>query len=172
MTTRESASHDSRRLVLMRHAKSDWGHSSLADHDRPLNRRGRRDAPKMARWLAEAGAIPDIVFCSSAARTRETVSLMTPEWDDTAEVSYCEKLYLATPETILKTATSDRCDARVLMVVAHNPGIAQLVCLLADQAIEMPTAAIAIFEVSVTDWSELRSSSPTKLIQFMRPKAL
>ena len=62
-----------RTLILMRHAKSDWGHAGLADHDRPLNARGTRDAPRMGAWLRGKGHLPDEVLCSTATRTRQTL---------------------------------------------------------------------------------------------------
>lgn len=176
MTTSQSdasaAQASKRLLILMRHAKSDWGNESLSDHDRPLNERGSGDAPRMAQWLAEIDAVPDRILSSSATRTRQTVTLMTPEWADEPDVSFSESLYLSTPETILSNVVSDGWDAQVLMVVAHNPGTSYLVSSLAGQMMDMPTAAIAIFEVEIEDWSQLRSSVPMSLIQFMRPKAL
>lgn len=159
-------------LVLMRHAKSDWSDGSLGDHDRGLNARGQRDAPRMAQWLAQLEIVPDRILCSSAIRTRQTVSLMTPHWPSQPEVSYCQSLYLSAPETMLETINSDGLDAEVLMLVAHNPGTTHLVGLLAGSYIEMPTAAIAIFQVDLSAWEQLRSSTPAELLHYMRPKAL
>lgn len=159
-------------LILMRHAKSDWGDPSLSDHQRPLNQRGRRDAPLMADWLATIDMVPDTILSSSAERTRETVALMTPQWSGQPMTSFCEGLYLATPESILSTIRSDAGDAMKLMILAHNPGITALTSGLADDFIEMPTAAIAVFKISTSDWSKLQSSTPIQLTQFMRPKAL
>jgi phosphohistidine phosphatase len=164
--------NEKKTLILMRHAKSDWGDASKSDHDRTLNERGQRDAPRMARWLSEVGAVPDLVLCSSAARTRQTVELMTPQWDNLPTTTPSQSLYLATPDSILRTIVSDGCDAETLMVVAHNPGTAHLVYQLAGQSIEMPTAAIAIFSVQIPGWSKLNTSSPIELIQWTRPKAL
>ncbi|GAA4444019.1 histidine phosphatase family protein [Novipirellula rosea] len=161
-----------RRLILMRHAKSDWADEGLSDHDRPLNKRGRRDAPQMAAWLREIDCLPDVVLSSSAVRTRETLELMQDSFRSDVIVSYSESLYLASPETICNVIASDSCDASTVMVLAHNPGMAYLVSQLAGQMVDMPTAAIAIFDVSITDWSKFRLSSPVKLEHFMRPKAL
>jgi phosphohistidine phosphatase len=176
MTEKTNPSSDPRGqdrvLILMRHAKSDWNDESLSDHDRPLNERGQRDAPRMAQWIAENDLIPDVILSSSSVRTRETVGLMTDEWSIEPTISLSETLYLATPEAILRTVRSDACDARRLMVVAHNPGMAHLVSSLGDQIIEMPTAAIAVFQLSDLDWSEVQSSTPMRLVHFMRPKAL
>ncbi len=172
MSTPQPSTGGQRCLVLMRHAKSDWGSESLSDHQRPLNPRGAKNSPRMADWLAEIDATPDLILSSSAARTRETVDLMTPQWAATPTTSFSDSLYLATPEAILSTVASDGLDARVLMVVAHNPGMAHLVSHFASRAIDMPTAAIAVFDVEISSWSELRSSSRAELIQFMQPKSL
>ena len=172
MTTLPSDSAGKRTLVLMRHAKSDWADSSLSDHDRPLNSRGQKAAPLMAYWLADNGITPEKILCSSAQRTQETVSLMTPCWESNPELSILEGLYLASPETILNTIASGGGDAAALMVVAHNPGTAGLASYLAQQAIDMPTAAIAIFKFSISDWNQLSADTQAELVDYMRPKAL
>ena len=161
-----------RRLILMRHAKSDWGDNSLSDHDRPLNRRGMADAPLMAKWLAENELIPDQILCSSAERTRETVELMVQAWPQETNWESADSLYLATPDTILSVIRSSFSGARKLMLVAHNPGMAYLASLLAGQGVDMPTAAIAVFQVPHSEWCDLDSETPLELTHFMRPKAL
>jgi len=162
----------SRYLILMRHAKSDWSDMSLSDHERPLNDRGSRDAPRMARWLQETELVPDLVLCSDSQRTRETFGLMQQEWGTDVEVSYSKALYLAAPEAILRTIHSDGCGARRLMLLAHNPGITHFVSKLAGQAVEMPTAAVAVFQLALDDWSQLKMGGSATLVQYMRPKAL
>ena len=159
-------------LIVMRHAKSDWSDVSLSDHDRPLNDRGCRDAPRMGEWLHEIGMVPDRVLSSTSQRTRDTVDLMLPTWGGEVEVSYSGSLYLATPEAILQTIRGDACDAARLMVLAHNPGITHFVSKLAGQSVDMPTAAIAVFQVDLDDWSRFALGGPAKLIHYMRPKAL
>ncbi|MDB4664588.1 histidine phosphatase family protein [bacterium] len=161
-----------RRLILMRHAKSDWGDKSLADHDRPLNRRGMEDTPLMAQWIAENDLLPDQILCSSAERTRETVELLLQAWSANPDWSLVESLYLATPHTIVSTIRSVFSGSETLMVVAHNPGITYLASMLAGKGIDMPTAAIAVFQVTNAEWCELDSETPLQLTHFMRPKAL
>ena len=163
---------EGRHLVLMRHAKSDWGDNSLSDHDRPLNRRGIADAPLMAQWLAENDLIPDQILCSSAERTRETVELMVQVWPGELSWSSADSLYLASPETIMSTIRSGFSGAKTLMVVAHNPGMAYLASMLAGKGVDMPTAAIAVFQANHTEWCDLDSETPLELTYFMRPKAL
>ena len=163
---------EARRLVLMRHAKSDWGDNSLSDHDRPLNRRGMADAPLMAQWLADKDLIPDQILCSSAERTRETVELMVPTWSREPSWSSADSLYLASPDTIVSTIRSVVSGARTLMVVAHNPGMAYLASMLSGKGVDMPTAAIAVFQVNHAQWCDFNSETPLELTHFMRPKAL
>ena len=163
---------EGRRLVLMRHAKSDWGDNSLSDHDRPLNRRGMADAPLMAQWLADNDLLPDQILCSSAERTRETVELMVQVWPGELSWSSADSLYLASPDTIMSMIRSGFSGAKTLMVVAHNPGMAYLASKLAGKGVDMPTAAIAVFQVNHSEWCDLDSKTPLELTHFMRPKAL
>ena len=174
MTADESGQSDQNtcQLILMRHAKSDWSDHSLSDHERPLNNRGRRDAPRMAQWLTEIDMVPDVVLSSSSVRTRETVALMVEQWTNEPVLSFTDNLYHSSAESILTVIRSDACDARRLMVVAHNPGMAHLVSGLSNQLIEMPTAAIAIFQLQLADWNHVGPGTPIDLIQHMRPKAL
>ncbi|QDT07690.1 phosphohistidine phosphatase [Rubripirellula lacrimiformis] len=159
-------------LVLMRHAKSDWGDPSLSDHDRQLNRRGLRDSPVMGQWLSQFGAVPDLVLCSSAVRTQETVDGMQEAWSTDPQLSVLDSLYLASPETIWRTAASEGGQHDCVMLIAHNPGISQLASMMADRGMEMPTAAIAIFRFDIADWSELSSGTEAEFVQFMSPKLL
>ncbi|UWQ16285.1 histidine phosphatase family protein [Jannaschia sp. M317] len=112
------------KLILMRHAKSDWHDPLQDDHDRPLNRRGRESAPKIGRWLRDMGHTPDLILCSTAKRTRETRALLG--FDDTPTVDL-DALYLADANMILAQATG--AGAQTVMVVGHNPGMAEAASL-------------------------------------------
>ena len=169
---REMSVGPCRHLILMRHAKSDWGDNSLSDHDRPLNRRGMEDAPRIAAWLEEQNLIPDQIICSSAERTRETVELMLSAWSQQPDWSSDESLYLAPPEAIVSVIRSGFAGSRILMLVGHNPGMAYLASMLAGKGIDMPTAAVSVFRITTDDWSDLDTGMPLELTHFMRPKAL
>ncbi|QDT08152.1 SixA phosphatase family protein [Planctomycetes bacterium K23_9] len=160
------------KLILMRHAKSDWSDGSMSDHDRPLNQRGQRDTPRMAIWLAEQDCVPEGVLCSTAQRTRQTVQLLGDSWENDLPVSFCDSLYLGSPESIFQTICSEGGDAACLLVVAHNPGMSQLASAMANQALEMPTASVAVFEVDVESWQLFGADTSLQLVQFMRPKSL
>src|SRR5216684_3200154 len=121
-----------RRLVLLRHAKSAW--PDLPDHERPLAKRGQRDAPATGRWLREAGLVPDRVLCSTARRTRETWQLMVPELGtEPPRVTYEDQVYAARRETLPDLARQTEPDACSMLIIGHNPGIRELVLMLAAE---------------------------------------
>ncbi len=148
-----------KRLILMRHAKSDWAHG-LADEDRPLNARGRRAAPVMAGWLATQGPgqdwLPDEVLCSTAARTRETLSLLNVD----APARFVPELYLASPVDLRKALRGAK-GQRVLML-GHNPGLAQWAEALIKappdhpKFAQYPTCATLVVDFAIQDWTDLQ----------------
>ena len=104
-----------RRLILMRHAKSDWSHGT-SDHDRPLNPRGRGAAEALGNWLRTEGLLPDAVLCSTAARTRETCALLNlPE---SCAVEHLRQLYLAEPSEIIANLRQ--------RATVHGTGVARI----------------------------------------------
>lgn len=140
-----------RQLILTRHAKSDWGDPTVADHDRPLNDRGRRDAPVMARRLAESGTVIERIISSTALRARTTAAAFGKALE--LEVELDHELYLASGHTLLQKAVE--AEAASIMLVAHNPGITDLAWSLSEGGIEhMPTCAVARFVWRTDDWNE------------------
>jgi phosphohistidine phosphatase len=155
-------------LLLMRHAKSDWNEAGLTDKERPLNARGRATAPIMAEWLTRQNHMPDLVLCSNAIRTRQTLELLMQHWTSSKEskpaislpqVHFDDSLYLASDtqlllvakESVASLASLDGPSWKCVLVLAHNPGLELLVSQLSDRPNEMPTGAIAIFESSDAD---------------------
>jgi phosphohistidine phosphatase len=150
-------------LLLIRHAKSDWGSRSLSDHERPLNDRGRRDAARMGRWIADHGVTPREVLCSNATRTRETLDLMLPAWSPPPHLSYRRDLYHAAPEAML--AALGKAEADCVALVAHNPGIGLLAGKLARKEPgharweDYPTCAVAVLTFDARHWADLRNGT-------------
>lgn len=126
------ASQRQRTLVVVRHAKADW--PDVPDHDRPLADRGRADAPEIGNWLVRNRIHPDRVVCSTAKRTRETWKLMGKVFDPKPHTSYDDRLYDASTQALLYVAQETEDDVDTLVLVAHNPGVASLVALLAGSA--------------------------------------
>lgn len=144
-------------LALVRHAKSSWSDRALSDHDRPLNDRGRAEAPRMAHQFAEYGFRPDTILTSTAVRARTTAELFAAELG-VAPIEEPE-LYGASAATLLQHATAD--GRRSVLVVAHDPGISVLAGRLSRNRIDgMPTCAVATFTWEGDDWSIVDAIDP------------
>ncbi|MAT81288.1 MAG: hypothetical protein CMJ29_06530 [Phycisphaerae bacterium] len=159
------------RLLLMRHAKSSWSDPLTSDHDRPLNARGRRDAPRMGRWLVSQSIRPDLILSSTAERARTTAQLIAGSWDSEPPVQLCRDLYHSTPETMRETLAVQCRDADCIMLVAHNPGIEDLVLESTSRAEHCPTAVIAVIDFDRA-WSDLLIDPSGSLAAIWRPKEI
>ena len=163
------------RLILTRHASSDWDEDCPTDHDRTLNAAGRRDAPEIGNWLARQGYVPDYVICSSAQRTRETWACLVPGLGYSGPCDYDHQLYLANPPYILLRLQQVK-EAQVVMVIAHNPGIARAANGFAAappadlQFQRYPPAATTVLEFPTANWSELTWGTG-QIIGFTVPRA-
>ena len=118
-------------LILMRHAKAEEGHGK-PDHDRELAPRGRRDAKAAGKWLHQEGLVPDLVICSTAERTRQTWEEACHGGAQTEFVEFRRSVYVGGSEQTLETLREDAGDTTTVLVVGHNPTMAQLTSLLAD----------------------------------------
>ena len=149
-------------LLLVRHAKSSWDEPGLEDHERPLNERGLRNAPLMGHRLGERGAIPDLIRSSTAVRARSTAQLMARAMGLMHEhVELDERLYGASPETILDIAAEADDAVGTVMIVAHDSGLSDLAYSLSDGESEhMPTCAVAEFRFDAETWREAVESEP------------
>jgi phosphohistidine phosphatase len=159
-------------LLLMRHAKSSWSDSELADHDRPLNNRGERDAPRMGRWLADQPLLPDVVIASTALRAVQTATAVCQAAGHTGDFVEFPELYHA--DVAAWTAVLQQIPDGVgsVLAIGHNPGLEELVETLNNDWERMPTAAIAWFELAIDDWAEFRPTGPATLRAIWRPKEL
>ena len=169
-------------LLLMRHAKSDWSRPGLSDHDRPLNPRGRRDAPRMGRFLRENGLTPAAALSSTARRARETVEAVLPAAGaEAVPLRRTERLYGAAPGEIFREVREAAAELGVsaspLLVVAHNPGMEELVARCGGRrpggvVAPFPTAALAVVECPVASWEDLPAPEETTVIRSARPRDL
>lgn len=147
------------RLILVRHAKSDWDDPMLDDHDRPLNPRGRDAAVRVGRWLAQAGALPGEALVSSALRTRETWARMAPLLPGAPEPRVIDALYHASPEVMLRALQGAR--APVVLMLGHNPGIGAFARWMLGRAPghprfhDYPTCATLVARFPAARWSDV-----------------
>jgi phosphohistidine phosphatase len=170
-------------LLLMRHAKSDWSRGDASDFDRPLNKRGRHAASLMGEYLKAMNVVPGLALVSAAVRTRETWERIAAEFPAAqGAMETRDELYLAQPPAILAAVSSAPESVKTLLVLGHNPGIAQSVGLIANANSEssamlasvrekFPTGAIA--QLTLTDilWAEIRPATG-QLVTFTTPKTL
>jgi phosphohistidine phosphatase len=155
-------------LLILRHAKSSWAAPGLDDHDRPLNDRGRRDAPRVGELLAAEGLLPDAVLCSTACRTRETWDLVSAAAGCDVQPGYREELYLAPPGDLLDQLGTLPPSCSRGMIIGHNPGVELLVAMLAGREVTMPTAALVLLEIQGS-WESITSA---RFVRQWKPKEL
>ena len=161
-------------LLLLRHGKSSWQESGLADHERPLNKRGLRDAPRMGKLLKKKSLTPDVILSSTALRARTTAEVVSEKSKHRGEVLLDDRLYLASPETIVEILREvSPVDSTKVMVVGHNPGLENIVRSLTGKSEFFPTAALAQIELPLKDWSELALAEKAgRLVDLWRPREL
>lgn len=146
-----------KRLIAMRHAKSDWASGSLGDHDRPLSARGRRAATALGEWLRAEDLLPDLVLCSSARRTSETLELLALPGE--TQVRHTRDLYLADPGRILQLLR--KAEGETILILGHNPGIAAFAESVLDSVPEYPkflrypTGATLVADVDIATWADM-----------------
>jgi phosphohistidine phosphatase len=163
-----------KRLFLLRHAKSSWDDPRLDDHDRPLAPRGLRASALIADHVRQSGIVPDLVLCSSARRTRETLDRVRPSLGP-AEVLLERDLYGASSEHLLQRLRTVPDEIESVMLVGHQPAIQELALRLAVEGPEalkakFPTAALATITFD-GDWSELGQRG-AELSAYVKPKQL
>jgi phosphohistidine phosphatase len=166
-----------RRLHLLRHAKSSWDDYMLADRERPLAPRGRKAAKRIAGWAVNHDVRPQVIACSSAVRARETLQRVLPGLGK-PEVLTEDSLYAASAETLLARVQALPDEVEEAMLIGHNPGIQELVLLLAEQgelrdraAAKLPTCALATLEADVRGWAKIKPGQ-MRLSSFVVPRDL
>jgi phosphohistidine phosphatase len=161
-----------KRLTLIRHAKSSWKDETLADHERPLSKRGERDAPRMGKRLKARGARPTLIVSSPAERAKRTAQIIADCLGYPSEfLEYEPALYLASPETLLGTAAAQDDRHADIVLVAHNPGLLELTRRLLPgwPHGNLPTTGIVAVEFDTDRWDEIQST-PARCVFYDYPK--
>jgi phosphohistidine phosphatase len=169
-----------RRLMLLRHAKSDRSAPGAPDRERQLEARGKETAPKIGAYMAKHGLVPDQALCSTARRTHDTWTLVASAFAKAPPVTFEERVYDATADTILDIVREIDDAARSLLVVGHNPGLHDLAgMLIASGDVEarerlrekFPTAGLAIIDFAYDNWRKLHKRAG-RLDRFVTPRSL
>jgi phosphohistidine phosphatase len=169
-----------RRLMLLRHAKSDWSAPGARDRDRPLSPRGREAAPKMGAYMVRHALVPDLIVASPATRVRETLDQLLPAFKEPPKIRHDDRLYETGSDALLDVIKETPKAVHSLLLVGHNPALAELASLLmaagdveARQRLieKFPTAALAVIDFPVDDWGKLHPKAG-RLDRFVIPRTL
>lgn len=159
-------------LLVLRHAKSSWKDEQVGDHDRPLNKRGKRDAPRIGELVQQVQLQPELIISSTAKRARKTASRVAKQCGYQGIIELQGTLYLAPPDAYIEALRNVDDAVHRVMVVGHNPGLEQLVTLLTGQHAVLPTATLAHLELDVAQWRDMNTQTRGTLVDLWRPDSL
>lgn len=162
-------------LLIMRHAKSSWNELGIPDHDRPLNKRGKRDAPLMGKLLRDQNLTPDLIISSTSVRAETTANLVAKASKYKGEIVLNKLIYNAEPIDIFNLLS--KCSNRYnsILLVGHNPTIQEIIEMLTDSSeISMPTYALAHLTITIDKWTDInkKQAAKVRLVHLWRPKEL
>ena len=157
-------------IYLIRHAKSSWENPKLSDHQRPLNKRGLRDAPIMGQKLKNLYLPPDKIICSSAKRAKQTAELIEKKWLSSKSIESSDLLYEQPISSILNLIQSNPEDFNSLALVFHNPTVTQITNLLCSSSFQdVPTCSVLVISCNKKKWSSVDIGT-CNLVNFEYPK--
>jgi phosphohistidine phosphatase len=157
-------------LLIMRHAKSSWKQDDLPDHDRPLNKRGRRDAPHMGALLKDKDLVPQLIVCSDAVRARATADAVAEACGYESDILESADLYESGPQDYLGVLAGLTGEPDRVLIIGHNPAVEGLIGLLTGELIPMGTATIANVTLPLRHWAGLNGSVEGRVAAVWRPK--
>jgi phosphohistidine phosphatase len=160
----------SKTLLIMRHAKSSWNAPELDDHERPLNKRGRRDAPVMGALLREQGLAPDAILCSTALRARQTAEAVAEACRYEGEISLQAGFYDDAPKAYFEALRQLPAAVDIALLVAHNPGVEALLAALTGEDEPFATATLAQVTLPLSTWAELAPDTEGSLAHLWNPR--
>ncbi len=156
-------------LLVLRHAKSSWKETDQVDHDRPLNKRGKRDAPLVGKLLHQEHLIPELVLSSSARRAGDTAEAAVEASGYTPEIRHLPGFYQCDLKAFYDTLRLLPGDLDRVMIVGHNPELEQLVFALTAETVVLPTAALVHISLPIQAWGELDSNTRGTLVKTWLP---
>jgi phosphohistidine phosphatase len=149
----------------MRHAKSSWKDAELIDHDRTLNKRGKKDAPRMGKLLRKEKLVSDLILTSSARRARDTAEAVADESGYSDKIHTIPDFYQADLETFFQNLNELSDEINRVLIVGHNPELEEFVETLTGEALTLPTAALVQIELPIQSWRELSTTTEGRLVR-------
>jgi phosphohistidine phosphatase len=159
-------------LLLLRHAKSNWKDSDLDDHDRPLSKRGKKDAPRMGTLIREEDLLPDLIVTSSARRCRKTAEHVIEQSGYRGETRITGELYEADAGKLREFLLKIPDHFSRLLLIGHNPGLEQFLEPLVGEHTPLATAALAQVDLPIGRWQELTTETRGRLVELWQPREL
>ena len=159
-----------KRLLILRHAKSSWADAALDDWQRPLNDRGRRDAPRVGEWLRRHAILPDLIISSDAVRARTTAQAVALAAGYAREIVVDPSLYHAKLEDVLDVLNHVPDEPRTVLIVGHNPGLEDVIRQLTGEHYGLVTAALVGLDVPIDRWSALDCTSAASMVESWEPR--
>jgi phosphohistidine phosphatase len=157
-------------LLLLRHAKSSFKHPEIHDHDRPLNKRGRKEAPNIGKYLKDNDLVPDLILSSTARRARDTAQAVVEGSGFDGQVDLYQDLYLSDTSCYMDILRCLPDEANRVLVVGHNPDMEEFLTLLTDVTQRLTTAALAVVDLPITSWQELTEATDGRLLGIWSPR--
>jgi len=159
-------------LLLMRHAKSSWKDDSLKDHERPLKKRGRKDAKRIAKVIEKNNLMPDLILSSSAVRASETVDIVADTLSYKNQIILSDELYMGEPEEFIQALKQVDDTFTTVMIVGHNPGLEAYLQIIDGEIESVPTGGLGYLVLVTDSWHDLTLDTMGDLIGFWKPKEL
>ena len=159
-------------LLVLRHAKSSWKHPDVNDHDRPLNKRGRHDAPHMGELLQNEDIVQDLIISSTAKRARSTAKAVAKAAEFKGHITLKQSLYATPPTAYIDVLHELSNEHTRVLIVGHNPGLEQLVNMLTGEEHALPTCSLVHVQLRINSWSEMNNKTKGRLLRMWRPRDL
>ena len=159
-------------LLLLRHAKSSHKDSDVDDHERPLNKRGKKDAPKMGRLLKNENLLPDLLIASTAKRCRKTAEHVIAASGYRGQTRFCGELYEAHASALVDFLAGLNGEISRVLLIGHNPGLEELLETLTGTYTPLSTAALAQVELAIENWADIRKEAVATLTKIWQPGEL
>lgn len=158
-------------LLLMRHAKSSFKEGEIPDFERPLSKRGEKDAPRMGKMLKDKDLTPDLILSSTAQRASQTAELVAEKCKYEREIVFVNDFYLGEPDAYLNALHDlGEENTEVVLVIGHNPGLESLLQLMTDKVASLPTSAIAHLGLPIRTWKSLSNEIIADLKHIWLPR--
>jgi phosphohistidine phosphatase len=159
-------------LLLMRHTKSSWKDDKLSDHERPLKKRGKKDAKLIAKVIKKNDLVPDLILSSSATRAKDTVEVLADALKYKGKTKFIDKLYMGEPQDFIDALHEVDNKNNIVLVVGHNPGLEAYLQIIDGDIQAVPTGGLGYLVLVLDDWKDISLETMGDLIGFWRPKDL